>query len=149
MLDHTTVLLDPIFKQDLQVATANSLFAEPGRVEYEKKKWLDAYNNGKGEGIGEMTKFGGSAAVAFIKFPEEERNQWPEWKALSDEDRKRFLDKTRPDTEIFYLVRSTPSHFHLDIRISLTYIVLSSLVTFHLEGLYLLVPTPTHMPVFS
>lgn len=106
MLDHSTVLLDPIFKQDLQLPTGNALFAEPGRVEFEKKKWLDGYNNGKGEGIGEMTRFGGSAAVAFIKFPEEERNEWPEWKALPDADRKRFLDKSRPDTEIFYLVSS-------------------------------------------
>lgn len=107
MLDHTTVLLDPIFKQDLQLPTGNALFAEPGRVEYEKKKWLEGYNNGKGEGTGEMTRFGGSAAVAFIKFPEAERNEWPEWKALSNEDRKRFLDKSRPDTEIFYLVSSS------------------------------------------
>lgn len=106
MLDHTTVLLDPIFKQDLQLPTGNAFFAEPGRVEFEKKKWLDGYNNGKGEGTGEMTRFGGSAAVAFIKFPEEKRNEWPEWKALSDADRKRFLDKSRPDTEIFYLVSS-------------------------------------------
>lgn len=104
LLDHSTVLLDPIFKQDLQLPTGNGLFSDPERVEFEKKKWLDGYNNGKGEGVGELTRFGGSAAVAFIKFTEEERNQWPEWKALTDEERKRFLDKDRPDTEIFYLV---------------------------------------------
>lgn len=147
MLDHSTVLLDPIFKQDLQLPTGNALFAEPGRVEFEKKKWLDGYNNGKGEGVGEMTRFGGSAAVAFIKFPEEERNEWPEWKALSDADRKRFLDKSRPDTEIFYLVSSLSLRFDLDI--GLTWWLLSSLATFRLENLYLPAPKPIHMPVFS
>lgn len=118
LLDHSTVLLDPIFKQDLQLPTGNALFSDPDRVEFEKKKWLNAYNNGKGEGVGELTRFGGSAAVAFIKFTEEERNEWPEWKALSDEDRKRFLDKGRPDTEIFYLVslQSPPT-----VRFSRTY----------------------------
>lgn len=123
MLDHSTVLLDPIFKQDLQVPTGNALFADPQRVELEKRKWLAGYNSGKGEGVGEMTRFGGSAAVAFIKFSEEEREQWPEWKALSDEDRKRFLDKDRPDTEIFYFVRFSHSHaFYFKIWFSQTYI---------------------------
>ncbi|RPB09512.1 alcohol oxidase [Morchella conica CCBAS932] len=108
MLDHSTVLLDPIFKQDLQVPTGNLLFSEPARVDAEKKLWLDTYQNGKGEARGEMARFGASAGVAFIKFTEEEREQWPEWQALSDEDRSRFLDKGRPDTEIFYLIGYKP-----------------------------------------
>ncbi|KAL7269933.1 hypothetical protein RUND412_007371 [Rhizina undulata] len=108
LLDHTTVLLDPVFKQDLQIATGNALFADPALVELEKQKWLNSYHGGKGEGVGELTRFGGSAAVAFVKFPEDERNAWPEWQALSEDERQRFLDPKRPDTEIFYFMGYLP-----------------------------------------
>ncbi|RPA95618.1 alcohol oxidase [Choiromyces venosus 120613-1] len=108
MLDHSTILLDPIFKQDLQVPTSNSFWQEPDHVLWEKYKWAHSYNSGAGEGMGEMTRFGGSSAIAFIKFTPEEREQWPEWEALTTEERARFLDPDRPDTEIFYFLGYRP-----------------------------------------
>ncbi|CUS14674.1 unnamed protein product [Tuber aestivum] len=109
MLDHSTILLDPIFKQDLRVPTSNSFWKNPDHVLWETKKWLHTYNSSAGEGEGEMTRFGGSAAIAFIKFTPEEREKWPEWKALTAEERVRFLDPDRPDTEIFYFLGYLPA----------------------------------------
>ncbi|KAG0136709.1 hypothetical protein HOY82DRAFT_667459 [Tuber indicum] len=108
MLDHTTILLDPIFKQDFRVPTGNSFWRNPDHVLWEKEKWINTYNSSLGEGKGEMTLFGGSSAIAFIKFTPEEREQWPEWKALKEEERARFLDPDRPDTEIFYFLGYLP-----------------------------------------
>ncbi|KAG0643830.1 hypothetical protein HOY80DRAFT_997404 [Tuber brumale] len=108
MLDHSTTLLDPIFRQDFHVPTGNLFWRNPDHVLWEKKKWIDTYNSGLGEGEGEMTLFGGSSAIAFIKFTPEEREQWPEWKALTAEERARFLDPDRPDTEIFYFLGYLP-----------------------------------------
>lgn len=90
--------------------TGNSFWKNPDHVLWEKRKWVDTYNSGSGEGEGEMTRFGGSAAISFIKFSPEEREQWPEWRALTAEERARFLDPDRPDTEIFFMASFSSDH---------------------------------------
>jgi len=75
----------------------------------EKQRWLSSYNNGAGEGSGELTRFGASAGVAFLKYPLSDRKSWPEWNLLNATQKALFLDPKRPDTEIFYLAGWLPS----------------------------------------
>ncbi|KAI5776716.1 hypothetical protein EDC01DRAFT_681523 [Geopyxis carbonaria] len=108
MIDHSTALVDVIFNPDLQIPTGNSLWSSPERVEQEKKTWLESYQSGKGEAVGEMTRFGSSAAVSFIRYSDSLRSSWSEWSSLSSKEQERFLSPWRPDTEIFYFLGYLP-----------------------------------------
>ncbi|KAF8250360.1 alcohol oxidase [Wilcoxina mikolae CBS 423.85] len=109
LLDHSTTVHDAIFKQDLEIPTGNSLFADSSRLEMEKERWLSSYNNGAGEGSSELVRFGASAGVAFLKYPLSERTSWPEWNLLNATQKALFLDPKRPDTELFYFTGWLPS----------------------------------------
>ena len=143
-------MLDPIFKQDLRVPTGNSFWKNPDHVLWEKKKWIDTYNSSAGEGEGEMTLFGGSAGISFLKFSPEEREQWPEWKALTAEERARFLDPERPDTEIFYFVSFlAANHPPITIQCVLIADPSRSLDTSRPESPYQPGWNQIHMPAYS
>lgn len=55
-----------------------------------------------------MTRFGSSAAVSFIRYPDSVRSSWNEWSSLSPKEQERFLCPWRPDTEIFYFLGFLP-----------------------------------------
>lgn len=101
--DHSSVLINPVFSQDLKIPGGNSLFADADRLALEKKRWLDSYNGGKGEAVNELSRYGSSFAIAFNKYPISQRTSWPEWKNLTDAQKELFLDPKRPDTEILFI----------------------------------------------